>query len=61
MTSNEIIRKLVEAGFQLVHQRGSHQKYRHPDGRTTVVPVPRKDMPIGTIHAIEEQSKVKLL
>ena len=25
-------------GFQLVRQEGSHGFFRHPDGRTTVVP-----------------------
>ena len=61
MTSDEIIRKLIKAGFRKTHQKGSHQKFKHPDGRVTVVPVPRKDVPIGTIQAIEDQSGVKLL
>ncbi|ODS42429.1 MAG: hypothetical protein MSIBF_03665 [Candidatus Altiarchaeales archaeon IMC4] len=26
-------------GFKKVHQRGSHIRYEHPDGRKTVVPV----------------------
>lgn len=31
-----ILRRL---GFSLVRQRGSHAFYRHPDGRTTIVPM----------------------
>jgi len=32
--------KLVEKlGFKKVHQVGSHNRYIHPDGRKTVVPV----------------------
>ncbi|MFN2316480.1 MAG: type II toxin-antitoxin system HicA family toxin [Gemmatimonadales bacterium] len=25
-------------GFQLARQRGSHQQFRHPDGRATTLP-----------------------
>ena len=39
LTGNEIIKALVKAGFQIVHQKGSHVKLAHPDGRTTVIPV----------------------
>lgn len=31
-------RLLRELGFEPVRQKGSHVFYRHPDGRTTVVP-----------------------
>ena len=32
--------KLVEKlGFKKIHQKGSHVRYKHPDGRYTVVPV----------------------
>ena len=29
---------LLQLGFAVVRQRGSHVLYRHPDGRTTTVP-----------------------
>jgi len=29
---------LLELGFTIVRQKGSHVLYRHPDGRTTTVP-----------------------
>ena len=39
LTVNELI-KLAEAqGFQKVRQRGSHARYSHSDGRSTVIPV----------------------
>lgn len=38
-TGEEIVKALNKAGFQIVSQRGSHIKLKHPDGRTTVVPV----------------------
>ncbi len=60
--SREIIRKLVADGWVEVAQKGSHKQFRHPTrpGRTTV-PHPKKELPIGTIRAIERQSGVKLL
>lgn len=60
MTSGEIMRKLKEAGFVEVGVRGSHHKLRHPDGRTTIVPHPSKDMKPGTVRAIERQTGVRL-
>lgn len=39
LTGKEIISLLKKAGFIIERQRGSHVFLRHPDGRTTVVPV----------------------
>jgi predicted RNA binding protein YcfA (HicA-like mRNA interferase family) len=36
----ELIAALRKAGFEVNRVRGSHHFLRHPDGRTTVVPVP---------------------
>ena len=39
LTAQELI-KIVEAqGFQKVRQNGSHIRYSHPDGRSTVIPL----------------------
>jgi predicted RNA binding protein YcfA (HicA-like mRNA interferase family) len=36
---------LLNLGFVVVRQKGSHIFYRHPDGRTTTVPHhPRRDL-----------------
>lgn len=35
----EVIALLERHGFAGVRQRGSHKQFRHPDGRTTTVPV----------------------
>ena len=37
VTAREIIRSLVQDGFYLRHQRGSHQRYQHVDGRRVTV------------------------
>ena len=35
----EVIAILDGLGFREVRQRGSHKRFRHPDGRATTVPV----------------------
>ena len=35
----EVIRILERLDFRMVRQRGSHQQFRHTDGRSTTVPV----------------------
>ncbi|NIM47950.1 MAG: addiction module toxin, HicA family [Gemmatimonadales bacterium] len=35
----EVERLLEQHGFALARQRGSHRQYRHPDGRSTTVPL----------------------
>jgi len=35
----EVVRMLNKFGFILVRQKGSHQQFRHPDGRATTVPM----------------------
>jgi len=34
----EVVQMLEKMGFVLVRQRGSHQQFRHTDGRCTTVP-----------------------
>ncbi len=57
MSSNEIIRRLKEDGWQLVRIKGSHHQYRHPTklGRVTV-PHPKRDLPAGTVRSILKQA-----
>ena len=33
LTASELCRALEHDGFTLARQRGSHQRYTHPDGR----------------------------
>ena len=62
ISSREIIRKLTEAGWQKVAQKGDHVHFKHSSlpGRVTVTH-PRKSFPIGTLKSIERQSGVKLI
>ncbi|MGB5552210.1 MAG: type II toxin-antitoxin system HicA family toxin [Thermoanaerobaculia bacterium] len=43
ITGRQLITKLERRGFQVVRVRGSHHLLKHPDGRTTVVPVHGKE------------------
>ena len=38
LRANEIVRALRRLGFELLRQRGSHIRMRHPDGRFATVP-----------------------
>jgi predicted RNA binding protein YcfA (HicA-like mRNA interferase family) len=61
ISSRDIIRLLVAAGWQEVRVTGSHHHFRHATRPGTVtVPHPVKDMPAGTVRSIERQSGVKL-
>ena len=39
VTGRGAIKALRHAGFEVLRVKGSHHLLRHPDGRTTVVPV----------------------
>ena len=54
--SDDVIRILREHGFFFVTQRGSHAKYKNSAGRITIVPHPKKELPIGTTRSIIRQS-----
>lgn len=61
MDSAAVIRTLRRAGWRLDRIRGSHHVFRHPEQPgTVVVPHPRKDVPVGTLHAIERQAGLRL-
>jgi len=57
MTSRDVISRLQEDGWQLVHVKGSHHHFKHPlkKGRVTV-PHPKKDIPKGTLRSIYKQA-----
>ena len=52
-SAHDVVRVLRRHGFVLLIQRGSHQKWRHPDGRQVIVPMHgNKPIPIGTLKNI---------
>jgi len=43
----------------MLRQKGSHRFYRHPDGRTTLVPIhANKEIGWGLLHAILKEIKM---
>ncbi len=38
LKAKEVVRVLEKMGFSKIRQKGSHQQFRHPDGRGTTVP-----------------------
>ncbi len=56
LSSTELIRVLEHHGFHFASQKGSHCKYKNPAGRITIVPHPKKQLPIGTTRSIIRQS-----
>ena len=60
VTAREIINALSRDGFEFSNQRGSHQRYRHTDGRRVTVTFhrPGDTFPIGTLRSmIERQAR----
>jgi len=53
--SRRIIQRLKDEGFELIAVRGSHHKFRK-DGKTVIVPHPKKDLPVGTARSIARQA-----
>jgi predicted RNA binding protein YcfA (HicA-like mRNA interferase family) len=51
--SRDIIRRLLQDGFEQVSVSGSHHKFIHRQlRRRVIVPHPKRDLAIGLVHAI---------
>jgi predicted RNA binding protein YcfA (HicA-like mRNA interferase family) len=58
-SARDVIKVLRRHGFVRVGQRGSHQKWRHADGRQVIVAMHgNKSIPIGTLNSIIEGSEI---
>jgi predicted RNA binding protein YcfA (HicA-like mRNA interferase family) len=59
LNAKEVTRTLRRSGFVMVGQAGSHQKWRHVNGRQVIVPDHgSKPIPIGTLKSIIEGSGI---
>jgi hypothetical protein len=45
---------------RVVHQDGSHQKWKLHDGSSVIVPIHARDIPVGTLRSIERQGEAAL-
>ena len=58
VTPKKLVKLLKRLGFFPRHSVGSHQVYKHPDGRRVVVSVHNKEIPRGTLLAILDDIKI---
>ncbi|GAB4495011.1 MAG: type II toxin-antitoxin system HicA family toxin [Anaerolineales bacterium] len=59
--AKEIIRALQKAGFEQVRQRGSHARFKHPDGRVVSVPVhSAQDIGRGLLSKILRDAEISV-
>ena len=57
--AKDVVRVLRRHGFVKVGQKGSHQKWRHSDGRQVIVADHgSKPIPIGTLKSIIEGAQL---
>lgn len=61
MKVREILELLVDDGWYLVKQEGSHRQFKHPvkKGRVTVAGHPGHDLALGTLNSILKQAGIK--
>jgi len=53
LKATELMRALEKAGFQVIRQKGSHVRMKHPDGRVVTVPVhPGQDIGRGLLRKV---------
>lgn len=59
LKAQKLIKVLAKLGFNKIRQEGSHIFFKHPDGRTTVVPFHQnKDIGRGLFRAILNDIKL---
>jgi predicted RNA binding protein YcfA (HicA-like mRNA interferase family) len=54
-SSEEIEVVLRKLGFELVSQKGSHGKFKNRVGRIVILPMNKREIPIGTFRSILKQ------
>ena len=59
ISGKEFCKILIKLGFEKVYGKGSHVRFKHPDGRRTVIPVHGNEkLGKGLIMEILKQIKV---
>ena len=60
MDSKTLIKTIKAEGWELVHARGSHHKFKHPDKPgTIVISHPKKDLSIGQVNDALKKAGLK--
>lgn len=59
LPANQVLKALEKIGFIRIRQKGSHLFLRHPDGRTTVVPIHKgEEIGRGLLQEIIKDAKL---
>lgn len=59
ISGKELCKILEKIGFKKIYVKGSHVRFKHLDGRRTVIPVHgNEDLGIGLLTAILKQIKI---
>lgn len=59
ISGRRMCKLLEKVGFLKIHQTGSHVRFKHPDGRMTVVPVHGdEELGKGLLNEILKQCKI---
>ena len=59
VSGKELCKILEKLGFKKIYGKGSHVRFKHPDGRRTVVPIHgNEDIGPGLLAAILKQIKI---
>ena len=59
LKARTLIKIVTRLGFTKVRQEGSHVFFKHPNGRTTVIPVHAgRDIGRGLLHSILDDIKL---
>jgi predicted RNA binding protein YcfA (HicA-like mRNA interferase family) len=59
-SSKQIQKVLEKLSFIFVTQKGSHAKFRNDKGNSVIVPMGKKEIPIGTFKSILRQADLSL-
>jgi predicted RNA binding protein YcfA (HicA-like mRNA interferase family) len=61
MKIRDVIEIIENDGWYQVHQKGSHQQYKHPEkrGRVTIAGHPGDDLAIETLNSVFKQAGIK--
>lgn len=55
-SSKEIEKVISLTGFHFISQKGSHGKFKNSNGRIVIIPMNKKEIPIGTYKSILKQA-----
>ena len=57
-SSNHIQKNLEKLGFAFDCQKGSHGKFKNAQGRVVILPMNKKEIPMGTFRSILRQAGI---